>query len=139
VINIISEHFLEAANVTCIHAPYGVSEFAVSGLHQAPSAVVQPPRVKEAVFSIEAKLVEKREYQSKIDPSHTTATMLVVEGVRFWAREDAVDKGGSIIDLDKLRPMSRLGGITYARVTELIELPRPEWERLCEGETDSKC
>jgi flavin reductase (DIM6/NTAB) family NADH-FMN oxidoreductase RutF len=138
VINIISEHFLEAANFTCINAPYGVSEFAVSGLHQAPSAVVKPPRVKEAVFSIEAKLVEKREYQSKIDPSHTTATMLVVEGVRFWAREDAVDKEGSIIDLDKLRPISRLGGITYARVTELIELPRPEWESLCEGETDNK-
>lgn len=26
-----------------------------------------------------------------------------------------------------LRPVSRLGGITYGRVTEGIELPRPEW------------
>lgn len=27
-----------------------------------------------------------------------------------------------------LRPMARLGGITYGRVTEGIELPRPEWK-----------
>ncbi|KAH8805270.1 flavoprotein oxygenase [Xylogone sp. PMI_703] len=134
VINIISEHFLEAANFTCINAPYGVSEFDISGLHQAPSVVVRAPRVKEAVFSIEAKLVEKREYQAKLDPTHTTATMLVVEGVRFWAREDAVDDQGSLIDIDKLRPIARLGGITYARVTELIELPRPEWEIVRNGE-----
>lgn len=26
-----------------------------------------------------------------------------------------------------LRPMSRLGGITYGRVLEGVEIPRPEW------------
>ena len=26
--------------------------------------------------------------------------------------------------------MSRLGGITYARVLDGIELPRPEWEEM---------
>lgn len=29
-----------------------------------------------------------------------------------------------------LRPIARLGGITYARVTEGIELPRPDWEEM---------
>ncbi len=28
-----------------------------------------------------------------------------------------------------LKPMSRLGGITYGRTTEGIELPRPEWAK----------
>lgn len=27
-----------------------------------------------------------------------------------------------------LRPMSRLGGITYGRLLEGIEIPRPDWD-----------
>jgi hypothetical protein len=29
-----------------------------------------------------------------------------------------------------LRPVSRLGGITYGRVTEGVEIPRPEWSEM---------
>jgi hypothetical protein len=31
------------------------------------------------------------------------------------------------VDPAKLRPVSRLGGIMYARVTEGFEIPRPSW------------
>ncbi|KAH8742481.1 hypothetical protein F5883DRAFT_530745, partial [Diaporthe sp. PMI_573] len=56
-VNIISEHFAEAANSTSINAPYGASEWAVSGLTPSYDChTVKPARVKEAVFSIEAKL-----------------------------------------------------------------------------------
>ena len=55
-INIISEHFLEAANATSVNAPYGVSEWALSGLTPAPSTTVQASRVKESIFSIEGKV-----------------------------------------------------------------------------------
>lgn len=129
-INIISEHFLEAANFCSIDAPYGVSEFDIAGLTPAPSAIVKPPRVKEAVFSVEAKLVENREFHSRVDPSKVSATLLVLEGVRFWAREDAIDEKRTLIDIDKLRPMARLGGITYSRTNDLLEIPRPQWDNL---------
>ena len=33
-----------------------------------------------------------------------------------------------------LRPISRLGGITYGRLTEALELPRPDFERDIGGE-----
>jgi flavin reductase (DIM6/NTAB) family NADH-FMN oxidoreductase RutF len=56
VINMISEHFVEAANFTSINAPYGVSEWAISGLTPAPSTTVKATRVKESVFAIEGKL-----------------------------------------------------------------------------------
>ncbi|KAL1963551.1 hypothetical protein VTN77DRAFT_7996 [Rasamsonia byssochlamydoides] len=130
VVNIVSEHFIEAANYTSIDAPYGVSEFDLSGLHMAPSSVVAAPRVQEAIFSAEARLVETREYKSKIDPSRTSSTLLVVEGVRFWAREDAINEERDRLDPAVLRPMSRLGGISYGRLTEMMELPRPEWAKL---------
>ncbi|KAN0070927.1 hypothetical protein V8E54_011092 [Elaphomyces granulatus] len=130
VINIASDHFIEALNSTSINAPYGVSEFGVSGLHPADARHVQAPRVKEAVFSIEAKLVEIREYKSKLSPLRTSCVMAVVEGVNFWAREDAIDEQRSMVDPSVLRPVARLGGISYGRLTDLIEIPRPEWEKL---------
>lgn len=63
--------------------------------------------------------------------------LAVVEGVRFWVREDALNEERSLVDPMVLRPMSRLGGIAYGRTTEAVEIPRPEWavevERLREG------
>jgi Flavin reductase like domain len=92
VINIVSEHFLEAVNACSIDAPYGVSEFAVSGLHPVnDTRLVKAPRVKEAVFSIEVKLIETRAFKSKIDQSKTSCVLATMEGVRFWAREDVIN------------------------------------------------
>jgi flavin reductase (DIM6/NTAB) family NADH-FMN oxidoreductase RutF len=97
-INIISEHFIEAANATSINSPYGISEWALTGLHPAPCTAVKPSRVKEAIFSIEAKLVETKEYESRATPGKKTGVLAIVEGVRFWAREDAINAEKNIID-----------------------------------------
>lgn len=127
VINIISEHFVEAANSTSINAPYGQSEWDYSGLHQAPTSIVKPQRVKESIFSVEAKLQDIKEFESRTTPGKKTGALVTLEGVRFWAREDAINEDRSMIDLSVLKPISRLGGITYGRTTETFELPRPQW------------
>lgn len=124
-INIVSEHFIEAANATSIDAPYGISEWALSGLHPAPCKDVQCSRVKESVFSIEGKLVDTREFESRATPGKKTGVMAIIEGTRFWVREDAIDQTRSLIDPNVLRPMARMGGISYARVSEGLEIPRP--------------
>lgn len=98
VINIISEHFLEAANSTSINAPYGVSEWALSGLTPAPCTDVKASRVKEAVFAAECKLMETKEFESRATPGKKTGVLAIVEGVRFWAREDAINEDRNIID-----------------------------------------
>lgn len=99
VINIISEHFVEAANATSINAPYGASEWAVSGLTPAHDCeTVRPARVREAVFSVEARLESAREFASRSRPGTMSATMVVVEGTRFWVREDAINEERNIID-----------------------------------------
>lgn len=97
-INIISEHYLEAANATSVNAPYGVSEWALTGLTPAECKDVKASRVKEAVFSIEAKLVETKEFESRATPGKKTGVLAIVEGVRFWAREDAVNEDKNLID-----------------------------------------
>lgn len=127
VINIISEHFVEAANATAINAPYGVSEWDISGLHQAPTSIVQAARVKESMLSIEGKLVETKEFESRATPGKKTGVLAIIEGVRFWVREDAYDKETSVIDLKVLKPISRLGGVQYGRTTDAFELQRPQF------------
>ncbi|MCJ1410982.1 hypothetical protein MMC19_005070 [Ptychographa xylographoides] len=128
VINVISEHFVEAANATSINAPYGVSEWAISGLHPAECTTVKASRVKEAIFSIEGKLMETKEFESRATPGKKTGVVAFIEGTRFWAREDAINEEKNAMDPTVLRPISRLGGITYGRTTGFFELPRPDFD-----------
>ncbi|KAL8788624.1 MAG: hypothetical protein Q9195_007219 [Heterodermia aff. obscurata] len=128
VINIVSEHMIEAANATSINAPYGVSEWALTGLTPADCAEVKCSRVKESIFSIEGKLLETKEFESRQTKGKKTGVLAIIEGVRFWVREDALNEEKNIIDVAVLKPMSRLGGIMYGRTVEGIELPRPDFD-----------
>lgn len=139
VINIISDHYIEAANSCAIDLPYGVSEWSASGLTPAPSAIVKASRVKEAVFSIEGKLISTQEFESRVTPGKKTGVVAMIEGVRFWVREDAINEDHSLIDPAVLRPIARLGGITYARVLDGFEIPRPVMkEEIKQGKLDEK-
>ncbi|KAK6357408.1 hypothetical protein TWF718_001720 [Orbilia javanica] len=135
VINVISEWFLEAANYTSINAPPGVSEFVLSGLTPAPSSKVKPPQVAESAFSIEAKLVSHHPWVSPAT-GKTTGVTIFAQGVNFHVREDMWVEGseGSIVDIGKLKPISRLGGIMYGRTTAGAELTRPDFEKEAEKE-----
>lgn len=92
--------------------------------------------MKEAVFSIEGKLLSTQEFESRQTPGKKTGVLAIVEGVRFWVREDAINEERNIIDPSILRPMSRLGGIMYGRTVEACEIPRPDFRaKQDEGET----
>ncbi|KAK6344124.1 hypothetical protein TWF696_007769 [Orbilia brochopaga] len=128
VINVISEWFLEAANYTSIDAPHGTSEFALSGLTPLPSSKVKPPHVAESAFSIEAILVSHHPWFSPRTGKNTAVTIFA-QGVNFHVREDMWVPGneGSLVDIAKLKPVSRLGGIMYGRTTGGCEIPRAEF------------
>jgi flavin reductase (DIM6/NTAB) family NADH-FMN oxidoreductase RutF len=130
VVNIISEGFVEAANATSVDAPFGASEWDVSGLTPVYDCKdVKAARVGEAVFSVECKLESAREFESRATPGKKTGTMVVLEGTRFWVREDAINEEKNLVAPEVLRPISRLGGITYGRLTEALEIPRPVFEK----------
>lgn len=126
-INIVSEHYIEAANATSINAPYGVSEWVISGLTPADCNRVKASRVKEAIFSVEGILVETKEFDSRAVPGKKSSVLAIIEGVQFWAREDAINEEKNLIDLEVLRPVSRFGGISYGRTTNVFEIPRPDF------------
>ena len=57
-------------------------------------------RVKEAVFSVEAKLDTIKEYDSRANPGKRSGVVAIFEGVRFWVREDALNEDRNIVDPD---------------------------------------
>jgi len=127
-INIISEWFAEAANYTSINAPYGVSEWTSSGLTPASTKVVKPARVAESAFTVEAKLVAQHEWHSKASGKRT-GMLFILEGVYFHVREDALNAEKNAIDPAILRPVSRLGDISYGRTTQGYQLSRPDYNK----------
>lgn len=127
VINTVSENMIEAVNASSIDAPYGVSEWDVSGLHEAPSSTVRPARVQESVFSVEAKVVDSKEFGDHQREGMSVAGMVLVKATRFWVREDAANEEASHVNLDVLRPVAQLGGMAYGRVGATFEVPRKRW------------
>ncbi|USW54839.1 Putative flavin reductase like domain, FMN-binding split barrel [Septoria linicola] len=134
VINILTEDILEASNAAAMSTPYGVSEWALTGLTPVPCTDVNPSRIAEAVFSVECKLVHEYPIQSRSSPGKVSNVMTVVEGTKFWVREDVVDEERKYIDPAKSKPIGRLQGISYGRVMEGFQIPWPSWEDVGERE-----
>ncbi|KAJ5650454.1 uncharacterized protein N7484_004177 [Penicillium longicatenatum] len=127
VINTVSENMIEAVNATSIDAPYGISEWEVSGLHEAPSTTVKPSRVAESVLSVEGKVLDIKEFTDHQRPGMSIAATVLIKATRFWVKEGTADADLSHIDLDKLRPVAQLGGVSYGRVVSTFERPRSKW------------
>jgi len=127
VISIATENIVESVNATSLDIPYEDSEWPLSGLTPVPSSTVKPERVKEAVFSIEGKLLEMKQlnYHGKFSKGEDTAAMAIIEATRFWVKEEAINAEKSEIDLEKFRPVVQLGGMMYGRLAATFELPRP--------------
>ncbi|OKO89996.1 hypothetical protein PENSUB_13537 [Penicillium subrubescens] len=128
VINTVSENMIEAVNASSIDAPYGISEWEVSGLHEAPSTTVKPSRVEESVFNIEGKVIDIKEFTDHQKPGMSLAATVLIKATRFWVKEGTADAEYSHIDLDKLRPIGQLGGVCYGRVVSTFERPRSKWD-----------
>ncbi|KAI1059019.1 hypothetical protein LB507_003902 [Fusarium sp. FIESC RH6] len=126
VINTVSENMIEAVNASSIDAPYGVSEWDITGLTEGETTTVKPPRVKESVLSIEGKVVDIKEFEGH-RPGMSGSAIFLVEATRLWVREDAANEDFSHIELDKLRPIGQLGGMAYGRITSTFDLPRTRW------------
>ncbi|KAK7424420.1 hypothetical protein QQX98_000385 [Neonectria punicea] len=129
VLNIISESFIEAANTTGAAAPAEVSEWEISGLTPVfDCKTVSAPRVKEAIFSMEAKVDTMKEIMSRAVEGKISGTLGIFDGTRFWVREDAIDDAKSTVDPAILRPVGRYASIGYTRTIENFELPTPDFE-----------
>ena len=127
VVNIISEHFIEAANHCCGEYPPDVDEFELSGLtRQASSLPKATPSVKEAAVSLECTVVETKDFVSRA--GSVGATMVFCEVQRINVHPSVLrhtDNGTPFVDTAALQPIARLGGNNYGRIAGIFAMERP--------------
>ncbi len=119
VVNIVSEEFAAKMNVTSGEYPYGVDEFAMSGLTPAPSDLVRPPRVKESHVNMECRLLQTIEVSNQ----PLGGTLILGQVVRFHLDDTMVEEFR--IDPEKLGAVGRMAGNTYCRTSDRFEMIRP--------------
>lgn len=121
VVNIVTEELLDAMNATSIEAPSSLNEFEFAGLTFAPSVTVKPPRVKESPIHFECQV------RQIIDINDAPGGGSIVIGtITHIHAEERVMLGLDKINLMALRPIGRLMGNEYCRVTDIIKLERPK-------------
>lgn len=121
VINLVSESLAESMNATAATLPYGESEFERFGIAATPSVLVRPPRVAAAPVAFECRL----DRIVRIGEGPIAGNAVFGTIVRLHVRDDILDEAGQV-DVRRFAPLARLGGELYARLGELIQLPRPE-------------
>ncbi|KAJ9101942.1 hypothetical protein QFC19_005023 [Naganishia cerealis] len=133
-VSIISEPLIEAANYSSINTPEEVDEYSLCGFTKRQSKSVCPPHIAESAFSMECVLAHS--YPMYNDSGKHTATAIFGQIKRFHVKEfvlDPEDSGWKLLP-EKYRPISRLGGLTYARSTIGYELQRPVWDQVKDTE-----
>ncbi|KAF9003301.1 hypothetical protein BDQ17DRAFT_1425270 [Cyathus striatus] len=125
-VNIISEAWVEQANVACTTSPPDVSEWEFSGLTKEPSTLVKAPRVKESAFSMECELLQAIPVPPNVPRPSTTLILGAVKYVHV--RNDVLHSEKGVVDPARMKPVSRMGGVTYARSLQGFDLSRSRWE-----------
>ena len=124
VANFVSRELGEAMNRSSADAPRGTSEFAFSGVDEAPGVLVAAPRVAQAPAALECRVSEWFHPKSADGvPSEWVVVIGEVVGIHI---SDEIVRDGRI-DMAAVPPLSRLGYLDYAAATELFEMRRPRW------------
>jgi flavin reductase (DIM6/NTAB) family NADH-FMN oxidoreductase RutF len=109
-------------NLTSAVVPQDISEPDLAKLEMAPSKVVKPPRVARAPAALECHYVQTVCLKGA-DGQQFQGSIIIGQVVNIFI-DDAVIENG-MIDLLKIRPLSRLGYMDYATVHELFAMERP--------------
>ena len=123
VCNLATYDLRDAMNTTS--APVGpeIDESDLAGLEMIPSQIVAPPRVAASPIHLECKTMQTLE----LPCTRPGMTNFVVFGevVGIHIDEKVIDDKG-LVDVTRYKPLSRLGYMDYATVTEVFSLERPE-------------
>lgn len=121
VVNVFGEDLVHEMNATSVEAPPEWNEFEVAGLETAPSLTVSPPRVLRAPIHFECKL------NQIVEISREPGGGFVVIGTVIHIHiDESVLVGEDKINLSALKPVGRLVGNYYTRVTDLFDMERPK-------------
>jgi flavin reductase (DIM6/NTAB) family NADH-FMN oxidoreductase RutF len=126
VVNIVSEDFLPQMNLTAADYPPEMDEFVISGLTPVASERVEAPRVKESHVQMECTLKDVITLSDQPGGGSLVIGEIVLIHINRAVLADP-EKSIFKIDPDKLKAIGRMGGPTYTRTLDRIDLERPKW------------
>jgi len=119
VVNVVTESLAEAMHQASADYPSEVDEFEETGLTPVKGDQVRSPMIAESPVHMECKLSRIVEFGQVPALSHLVIGHVVLVHVQdeLWAGDQA--------DIRKLKPVGRLGGQLYMRITSIFEMERP--------------
>ena len=114
VVHIADDSMLEALHTSADEFPADVGEAHALGLETVASEVVSVPRLAHAPIAAECKLVQVLRF------GRSGSEFMVGEVQLFHVRDGLCVDGK--IDSERLRPLGRLAGPTYAKLGEVVRM-----------------
>ncbi|MBO8165002.1 MAG: flavin reductase family protein [Brevibacillus sp.] len=118
VVNMVDVSNVDAVNQSSADYPPEISEAQELGLTLIPAAAVKVPRIGQSRLHFECRL---HQVVTLGDPA--ASDLIIGEVVHVHVDDDLYYEGK--IDVQKLAPVSRLAGHTYAKIGEMFDRPRP--------------
>jgi len=123
VVNLVSWGLREAMNLTSMPLPHGTDEFEHAAVQKAASVMVKPPRVAASPANLECRVIHWLRIEPDF-PGETPSTVVFGRVVGLHIQDGYLDAQGRF-DTVKAQPTTRLGGLQYATVGEVIEMKSP--------------
>jgi flavin reductase (DIM6/NTAB) family NADH-FMN oxidoreductase RutF len=121
--NFVGRDLLAQMNASSITVPYGVDEFALSGLTATAGALVDAPYVGEALAVLECRVTE---IINPMTLSGVRADNVMVFGQVVGIHiSEAIVRDGRL-DMATARPVARMGYMDYSEGSDVFELMRPK-------------
>jgi flavin reductase (DIM6/NTAB) family NADH-FMN oxidoreductase RutF len=121
VINMVPQNLKDAMNVTSGPHEHDVDELELAGLIAEPSELVKPPRVGEAPIHLECEFFQEIVLPCTLENSINHSFIGKVLGVHI--SDEVLNEG--LIDLNRIKPLARLGYQQYTAVDNVFKMTRP--------------
>ncbi len=122
VVHVVTENNVSDANQTAAPLPANESELDITQFTTTHSEYVSVPSLNESAIRFEVKLYQHIEIQSETE---TANDLLLLEIQKVSIDEQLFDVDKGYVDVENLKPVSRLAGDDYARLGETFTIKRP--------------
>jgi flavin reductase (DIM6/NTAB) family NADH-FMN oxidoreductase RutF len=122
VVNLVGEAIAERMNICAVDFPEGIDELSEAGLTAVPASAVKVPRIAESPVNMECKLIEELRFGEAGKRS-----IILGEVLRFHIRDEVLTPRGHV-DLDAMKPVGRLAGSGYIRLSDRFDMKRMSHE-----------
>jgi len=120
--NMATYELRDAVNTSSKEFTPDVDEFDAAGLSKLPSLVVKAPRVAESPIQFECKHLQTIRIPGNGEMG--SADIVIGRVVKIHIKDDALTPDGRV-DIEKIKPLARLGYYNYTYVDKQFEMLPP--------------